>query len=234
MAQHSGILAGRRSLGPTAAPCRRRCRWRAGCGRRQLAERHRRHPVGVAGERVADRGGRWPGPTAAPSGRRCRWRAGCGRRAAGRTPPPVTAPVWPVSGSPTGVPVAGSHSRTVLSSLPVASRVRPSGSGRTPPPVTAPVWPVSGSPSGLAGGRVPQPHRAVVAAGGEQGAAVGQRPNATAGHRAGVAGERVAERGGRWPGPTAAPSRRRCRWRAGCGRRAAAERHRRSPRRCGR
>jgi len=37
-----------------------------------------------------------------------------------------TAPVWPVSGSPTGFPVAASHSRTVWSAPPEAMRV-PSG-----------------------------------------------------------------------------------------------------------
>ena len=61
----------------------------------------------------------------------------------------ATPPVWPVSGSPTGVPVAGSHNRTVPSSLPVASRVRPSGSVPNATAVTAPVWPVSGSPTGV-------------------------------------------------------------------------------------
>ena len=52
--------------------------------------------------------------------------------------------MWPVSGWPTGWPVAGSHSRTVCRP-PVAMRV-PSGLNATPG--TAPVWPVSGSPTG--------------------------------------------------------------------------------------
>ena len=34
-----------------------------------------------------------------------------------------TGPVWPVSGSPTGFPVAASHSRTVWSAPPEAMRV---------------------------------------------------------------------------------------------------------------
>ena len=58
---------------------------------------------------------------------------------------PATAPVWPVSGAPIGWPVAASHSRTVLSSLLLASR-RPSGLNATPD--TAAVWPVSGAPIG--------------------------------------------------------------------------------------
>ena len=61
--------------------------------------------------------------------------------------------------------MAGSHSRTVWSPLAVASSC-PSGLNATA--VTASVWPVSGVPMGLAGGRVPQPHRLVVAGGGQQ------------------------------------------------------------------
>jgi hypothetical protein len=36
--------------------------------------------------------------------------------------------VWPVSGSPMGVPVLRSHTRTVASLLPVTATTRPSGS----------------------------------------------------------------------------------------------------------
>ncbi|HEX2807630.1 MAG TPA: hypothetical protein VHN80_15825, partial [Kineosporiaceae bacterium] len=54
----------------------------------------------------------------------------------------VTARVWPVSGSPTGVPVAGSHNRTVASQPPAAIRVRPSGNRVAATAVTALVWPV--------------------------------------------------------------------------------------------
>jgi hypothetical protein len=72
----------------------------------------------------------------------------------------VTAPVWSLSGrilrhrrhqdrrSHADWPVAGSHSRTVASELPVASRVRPSGSWPNATALTARVWPVSGSPNG--------------------------------------------------------------------------------------
>ena len=70
-----------------------------------------------------------------------------------------TVSVWPVSGSPTGWPVAASHSRTVLSELPEAMRV-PSGLNATLD--TASVWPVSGWPTGWPVAGVPQPHRLVV------------------------------------------------------------------------
>ena len=66
--------------------------------------------------------------------------------------------------APMGWPVSASHSRTVLSSLPETMRV-PSGLNATL--YTVPVWPVSGCADGLAGVRVPQPHRLVVAAGGD-------------------------------------------------------------------
>ena len=58
---------------------------------------------------------------------------------------------------------------------------------------TPPVWPVSGSAERAAGGRVPHPHRPVVAAGGDDGAAV-QLPDRHRVHLAGVAGERVRRR----------------------------------------
>ena len=75
-----------------------------------------------------------------------------------------TASVWPVSGSPTGWPVAASHSRTVLSPLPEAMRV-PSGLNATLRHAVR----VAGQrlADGLAGGRVPQPHGVVGTAGGD-------------------------------------------------------------------
>jgi len=56
-----------------------------------------------------------------------------------------TVPVCPRSGSPTGRPLAASHTRTVLSPLPETMRA-PSGLNATDN--TVPVWPVSGSPTG--------------------------------------------------------------------------------------
>ena len=53
--------------------------------------------------------------------------------------------MWPVSGAPIGRWLATSHSRTVLSPLPLA-RVLPSGLNATEK--TLPVWPVSGAPTG--------------------------------------------------------------------------------------
>src|SRR5262249_18889976 len=58
-------------------------------------------------------------------------------------PPPSASPGW-VSGRPTGLPVAASHSRAVPSSLPVAI-VRPSPLKATD--VTRPLW-RSASPTG--------------------------------------------------------------------------------------
>ena len=99
----------------------------------------------------------------------------------------VTVSVWPVSGWPMGWPVAASHSRTVLSPLPEAIRV-PSGLNATL--VTASGVAGQRLADGLAGGGVPQPHRAVGAAGGDAGA-VGAERHAV--HRVGVAGERLAD-----------------------------------------
>ena len=59
---------------------------------------------------------------------------------------PVTAPVWPVSGAPTGWPVSASHSRTVSSPLADGQPV-PVGAERHTA-YTVPVWPVSGAPTG--------------------------------------------------------------------------------------
>ena len=153
-------------------------------------DRHRPHRAGVAGE-----GGallrRWPRPRSAPSRRRRRWPARC---RPGRSPPPVTAPVWPVRVARCW-PVAASQIRTVPSSLAVASQV-PSGAIATAVTVAG----VAGEGGALlAGGRVPDPHRPVVAAGGQPGAVRGDRHRR---HPAGVAGEGGALlAGGRVPDP---------------------------------
>nr|VTP05323.1 hypothetical protein BIN_B_05165 [Mycobacterium kansasii] len=68
------------------------------------------------------------------------------RRPSGLKPALSTGPVWPVSGAPIGAPVAASHNRSVLSSLPETMR-RPSGLNATLS--TGAVWPVSGAPTGL-------------------------------------------------------------------------------------
>ena len=58
-------------------------------------------------------------------------------------------PSWPVSGSPTGVPSASRHTRTVPSWLPLTMTGVPSGSAPTATADTSSVWPVSGSPTGV-------------------------------------------------------------------------------------
>ena len=73
-----------------------------------------------------------------------------------------TAPSWPVSGSPTGVPSASRHTRTVPSSPPLMMTGVPSGSAPAATALTAPSWPVSGSPTGVPSASPPHPHRAVV------------------------------------------------------------------------
>ena len=78
------------------------------------------HRAGVAGQRGADG---WP-VSGVPQPHRLVAAAGGERCPSGLNATLYTAPVWPVSGSPTGWPVAASHSRTVLSSLPVASGAR--------------------------------------------------------------------------------------------------------------
>ena len=188
------------------------------------------------------RAGRWPGPTAAPCRRRRRWPAAArpGENATARPcrcGPARVAAGWPVAGShsrtvpsspalassrpsgenatavdPAGVaprvavgwPVAGSHSRTVPSSPALASS-RPSGRERHR---VDPAGVALEGGGGLAGGRVPQPHRAVVAGAGQQ-PPVGRERHRRSPRRCGLRGWRWA---GRWPGPTAAPSRRRRRW----------------------
>ena len=98
----------RRWPGPTAAPCRSP----AGGGEERAvgAERHRGHAVGVALEGLADwlAGGRVPQPHRAVV-------AGGGEQRAVGAERHRRSPrsVWPCRGSPTGWPVAGSHSRTV-------------------------------------------------------------------------------------------------------------------------
>ena len=89
-----------------------------------------------------------------------------------------------------GWPVAASHTRTVLSTLPEAMRV-PSGLN-----ATLDTRRVAGQrlADGLAGGRVPHPHRVVVAAGDDP-RAVGAERHAE--HRVRVAGQRLRRSG--WP-----------------------------------
>ena len=65
-----------------------------------------------------------------------------------------TQSVWPVNGWPAGVPVAASHTRTVLSPLPEATTVWPF-SCPIATAYTGPVWPVSLLAHRVAGGRVP-------------------------------------------------------------------------------
>ena len=75
----------------------------------------------------------------------------------------VTLPSWPASGSPTGVPSAVRHTRTVpsRSSPPLMMTGVPSGSAPAATAATAPSWPVSGSPTGVPSAGPPHPHRAV-------------------------------------------------------------------------
>ena len=84
------------------------------------AERHAGHRAGVAVSGCADglAGGGVPQPHR-PVGA-----AGDEACAVGAERHPLTQSVWPVSGWPTGWPVAASHSRTVWSLLPEASGAR--------------------------------------------------------------------------------------------------------------
>ena len=135
-------------------------------------------PEPVSGAPTGLAGGRVPQPHRAVA-------AGAGQQlAVGAERHPVHAasgpvPVW--QGAPTGWPVAGSHSRTVPSPPALASSL-PSGLNATPdtPPGR---WPVEGRADGLAGGRVPQPHRAVAAGAGQQ-LAVGAERHPVTPHRA--------------------------------------------------
>ena len=117
-------------------------------------ERDARDRALVAAQRLADRLARWPRPTAAAScptsPRRCACRPARTRRS-------QTSPSWPRSGSPTGWPVAASHSRSVLSTEPETMRL-PSGENATL--VTSSLVPAQRLADRLAGGRVPQPQRA--------------------------------------------------------------------------
>ena len=148
------------------------------------AERHTGHRVGVAGERGADG---WP-VAASHSRTVSSSLAEASRCPSGLNATPHTAPVWPVSGAPIGWPVAGSHSRTVPSALAEASRC-PSGLNATPVHRAG----VAGERGAdrLAGAGVPQPHRVVVAGGGQPVPVGAERHTATP---AGVAGERGADR----------------------------------------
>ena len=110
--------------------------------------------LGVPGERLADglAGGRVPHPHGVVV------TAGGDPGAVGAERHADTASVWPVSGWPTGWPVAASHTRTVASPPPEAIRV-PSGLNATP--FTAVCVPGQRLADGLAGGRVPHPHGVV-------------------------------------------------------------------------
>ena len=120
-----------------------------------------------------------------------------------------TAPSWPVSGSPTGVPSASRHTRTVPSSPPLMMTGVPSGSAPAATAYTQPSWPVSGSPTGVPSASPPHPHRAVAAAADDDRGAVRQRPGRHRVHRAVVAGQRLADRGAVGQSATPAPCRRR-------------------------
>ena len=113
----------------------------------ELRGRHREHGAGVAGERVADRGRRWPGPTPAPSCRQLP-EITTGRPSSCAVATADTGPVWPVKGDPTGVPVARSHTRIVSSALPEITTVRPS-SCAVATPNTQLVWPVRACSMGI-------------------------------------------------------------------------------------
>ena len=60
-----------------------------------------------------------------------------------------TEPSWPVSGSPTGVPSASRHTRTVPPVPPLMMTGVPSGSAPAATASTELSWPVSGSPTGV-------------------------------------------------------------------------------------
>ena len=97
-------------------------------------------------------------------------------------------PVWPVSGAPIGWPVSASHSRTVLSPLPETIRL-PSGLNATLN--TESVWPVSGSPIGWP---VSASHSRTVLSTLPETMRVPVGAERHAGHRVGVAGQRLADR----------------------------------------
>ena len=183
----SGCAGTRRWPGPTAAPC-----W---------------SPLPVASSRPSGLNAT-PVTTAVVAGQGAQALAG-GRvpqprrlvAAGGGEQPPVRAErhapdrgrSWPVRVRRHS-PVAGSHSRAVLSSLAVASS-RPSGLNATPRPAV-----VAGQGAqALAGGRVPQPRRLVVAGGGEQPPVRAERHAADPAVVAGQGAQALA--GGRVPQP---------------------------------
>ena len=148
----SGSPTGGRWPGPTAAPSGRGCRWRAGCGRRAAghgtAATATRDRCGRSAGRRPVAGGRVPQPhrlVVAAGGEQ--GRAGCpgaGQPGSAAAAPPPPTDRAGVAGQRVAdrLPVAGSHSRTVPSSLPVASRVRagwvPGQSGQPGRPAPAP------------------------------------------------------------------------------------------------
>ena len=172
---HVAVIAGARELAPI--------------GR----ERHPGHRAGVAFQGGGEFA-RWPGPRAA----RCchSWRSRAGAHRARR--PPRSPCRCGRSRVAVSSPVAGSQSRTVPSSLALASW-RPSGENATP--VTLPVWPFQGGGE-LAGGRVPEPHGAVDAGASEL-ATVGRERHPR--HLVGVALQHAGQGG--W-GAGQAPPRR--------------------------
>ena len=142
------------------------------------AERHAGHRVGVAGQRwpIGLAGGRVPQPHRVVD--RCRRRCGV---PSGLNATLLTGSVWPVSGAPIGWPVAASHTRTVLSCA-AGDDARAVGAERHALHRAG----VAGQrrADGLAGGRVPHPHRVVVAAG-DDARAVGAERHARSPRRCG-------------------------------------------------
>ena len=170
-------------------------------------ERHRVHRVGVAGERGAERAGRCRG-----SHSRTVWsRAGGGQRcpSGANATADHRAGVAGERGAERAGRWSASHSRTVWSSLAEASGC-PSGANATADHRVG----VAGERGAdrLAGGRVPQPHRLVVAGGGQR-VPVGANATPITAPVWPVSGAPIGLAGGR--GPTAAPSGRRWRWPAG-------------------
>ena len=162
------------------------------------------HRAGVPGQRRSARGsgGRVPQPHRAVARRR--WPAPARRRPA---PTPPTTPCRCARSAPVragcrrpGPTAAPCHRRR---RWPAPARRRPAP--RTPPPPHRAGVPGQRPTARGAGGRVPQPHRAVVAAGGQQPAAVDQRhrtpPPPHRGRCARSAGRSARGAGGRVPQP---------------------------------